>query len=341
MVVVVKTKLFGLTRFQNLCIVASLTFIGLCGLITAFIFPWRASIGDGFMYPAVPSGITPSVAGGPISSNSSAVPPTMTPFMSKSYGLFYVTGATKQSWNGLAGSVCERWHLYSETSAFLSAAPMCGNSVDQASCSKAFTTHLSARCTLYNRIALFSWVTVAIIGAGMLLGAWAFVTLLFASLAEWRRFLMAAVFLSGILSLLATGGWIFMSGQSFFALGLTATFPFPILSIGAFAAITGSAALILGALYLTLLASIVTRHTERRTGKGGLAEIALLKSKGVKLEESDDEGPAPQAATGGVGAFFGMPATSAPSAAVPEAPPAAPTVPEVPLAAPTAAPAVI
>ena len=264
MVVEVQSKLMGLTRFQNLIILAVLCLITVGCEIASIFLPYRTSIGSSFMYPAK------SGRG----------------FPTRKYGLFYVQGARIQSWATLANSACDRYDLYSSTDSLFDSAPVCSDSSDPETCSHDFLTHLESRCVVYNYLAITSFVSQIVLGAALLLSLWVLVTLSIASLAEWRRYLIAGQCVATVCAIATPIVWLILSGIWFRRLAETATDPFPKIGLGMIFGLVGSGASAFVALYLVLLGGIVTRESEKNIGRGGIAEFAKRMASGEVVDEA-------------------------------------------------------
>jgi hypothetical protein len=261
-------RIGGLTRYGTLLVVSSTIVVSLAlGILAIVLQRWREGRDSSFLY-GVPANATGSMG-----------------FATRHYGLLNVVGNRPQSWASLANSACDRFKLYNNTAHLEPIAPVCGSSGNPEVCSGAFLTHLETRCAAYNDLTIVSWATLSLIIIGLALGFGSLSSILFTSLAKWKRFIVAGLTLSGIFLAGSSIGWYIFSTIYFRDIAKTATYPFPEVSVGFFLGVGGGVAALIAAVHLALLAQIVTDAVEHKVGKRGLADFFEQR---ISIHQEDD-----------------------------------------------------
>ena len=260
--------------------VASITL----SVASIFLQKWRVGSSSKFLYPSSTTS-TDSNKG----------------FDQRYYGLINVIGVRSQSWGVLSSNACERWQLYNATNALFDTAPVCDSSLDTTACSTKFSTHIESRCTLYGRITIMTWVTIAAICLSQLLNIFVVISLLLTSFATWKHYLAAAMFLAALFTTASTVLWIVFTHIWFKKLGESATYPFPKIGIAGYLGIASAAILIVTAVYITTLSFTVSRD-DAEFKKRGLLEDLL---KGG-VTQSDEQAPTDQGRPGVFSGLFGQ-----------------------------------
>jgi hypothetical protein len=269
-----KSTVFGLTRFQCL-VITEFLLIAAMGLMMASIFitDWRLGGSNGYMYP-------PNMTGG---------------FESRHYGLIYVEGLRKMTWAELATSTCDQWGMYIETKPLFPIATPCLNApVNKTECTNIFETHFYNRCNAYSSITLVSWITAGLMSLATFLCSITAIAMLLIPLGIWKRFVLAALGSSSLISFGVLMGWLITTTIEFHSLTSTASYPIAIISVGFWVALAGTLALILATFLfwrLSLGLKLVAEKGPISTSNAGLLDMAEHKLLGGQkiADDTDDE----------------------------------------------------
>jgi hypothetical protein len=204
-------------------------------------------------------------------------------FTTRQYGLIYVEGLRKLTWAELATSTCDRWGMYIHTKSLYPVAPVCNASpVDKAKCTTLFEDHLRQRCDSYSAVTLVSWITAGLTSMSVVLVAITAIAMLLVSLGTWKRFVLAALGASAIISFPILLAYLGVAYVYFHKLSTTATYPMPTLGLGYYMALGGSIALML-ATFLFWRLSKALKFTPPVNGKPAVGNTGLLDMAEQKL----------------------------------------------------------
>ena len=250
------TRILGLTRYGNLIAVSVTVVVAVSlGVLSIFLQSWREGRDSSFLFGAA-ANTTGSLG-----------------FSTRHYGLLGVVGNREQSWASLANSACDRFKLYNNTAHLDRVAPMCGSSGNPDACSAGFLNHLEVRCSVYNDLTILAWATLSLVIIGLALAFGSLSSIIFTSLATWKRYIVAGLSLSGLFLVGSSSGWMLFSTFYFHKLADSATYPFPALSVGFYFCLAAGIVSFAAAAHLALLAQTVTPQVEERVGKRGLADF--------------------------------------------------------------------
>ena len=246
----------GISRFGNLVVLSATIAISLAlGGVSIFLQNWREGRDSSFLF-GVAANSTGSLG-----------------FETRQYGLLRVVGNREQSWSSLANAACDRYKLYNNTAQLEVYAPMCATSSTPEVCTSGFASHLRTRCDAYNDLTIISWATLAVVILALTLGFGALSSVAFTSLVRWKRYIIAALCLSGVFSTGSALVWAAISSSHFNDLKNNATFPFPHLSLAYYFCVGSGSLALVAAAHLGLLAAGVTPEQERLVGEHGLADF--------------------------------------------------------------------